>query len=167
MFSVGDRVVYGSHGVCTVAAQERQLVNRKPVIYLVLEPLGQRGSRYLVPTHNAAAMEKLRPMLSAGELTALLAAEDIRKDAWICDEGQRKLRYRELLSGGDRERLLQMICTLYRYRRAQTEAGKRCHMCDENFLRDAEKLLCSEISVVMQMLPEEAKLYLRQQLNRE
>ena len=167
MFSVGDRVVYGSHGVCTVAAQERQLVNRKPVIYLVLEPVGQRGSRYLVPTHNAAAMEKLRPMLSAGELAALLASEGIRKDAWIADEAQRKQHYRELLSSGDRERLLQMTFTLHRHKRAQTEAGKKCHMCDENFLRDAEKLLAGEIAVVMEMPPEEAKQYIRRQFTKE
>ena len=63
MFQVGDRVVYGIHGVCDIKDSETQTMDRKKVTYLVLEPLGQPGSRYMVPTHNAVAMGKLKKML--------------------------------------------------------------------------------------------------------
>lgn len=164
MFCVGEQVVYGIHGVCSVAALEKRMVDRKMVTYLVLEPLGQRGSRYLVPTHNALAMAKVRPMLTKGEMAALLDSAQVHEDAWISDENQRKQCYRELIGSGDRERLLQMTHTLYRHKKQQAEAGKKCHMCDDNFLRDAEKLLIGEISVVMEMEPEQAKTYIRQHL---
>ena len=57
MYQIGDQVVYGIHGVCCVVEQEERVIDRKRVTYLVLEPVGQDGSRYLVPTHNAAAMQ--------------------------------------------------------------------------------------------------------------
>ena len=163
-YLVGDKVIYGSHGVCTVAGQEERPVDRRNVTYLVLEPAGQGSARFLVPTHNAAAMGKLRHILSRPELEALLQSEEIRQDALIREENLRKQSYRELINSGDRLRLLQMIHTLYLHKAAQLAAGKKVHLCDENFLRDAEKLLVSELSLVLDLAPEAAKQYLRTQL---
>lgn len=59
MYQVGDKVVYGIHGVCMVVDLEERVIDRKRVIYLALEPVGQGNAKYLVPTHNAAAMAKI------------------------------------------------------------------------------------------------------------
>ncbi len=167
MYQVGDKVVYGMHGVCAVVDLEKRLVEKVQVVYLVLEPVGQQGSRYLVPTHNAAAMGKVRTILDREELEALLLSEEVRSDIWIADEGRRKQCYRELITSGDRKRLLQMIYSLYRHRRLQTAAGKKIHMCDENFLRDAEKLLCSELSITLDLPSTDARNYLREKLKED
>ena len=140
------------------------MLDGKTRVFLVLEPEGQTGCQYLVPTHNAAAMANLRPMLTVTELQQLLSSDEIRKSAWIADENQRKLTYRALISGGDRVQLLQMIYTLYRHQSKQRDQGKKFHQCDENFLRDAEKLVCSEISAVMGMDADSTRSYLRDQL---
>ena len=131
---------------------------------MILEPLGQQGSRDMVPTHNAAAMAKVKPMLNRDALESLLESDTIRKDAWIPEESQRKLCYRELITGGDRQKLVQMVHVLYRHRNTQIAAGKKIHICDENFLRDAEKQLAGEISVVLGMESAEALQYLRRKL---
>jgi len=167
MYQTGDKVVYGMHGVCVVSDIEIQMVDGKKVVYLVLEPIGQPGSRYLVPTHNAAAMAKVRPMLNNAELEALLSSERIHTDVWIRDENQRKQCYRELITSGDRQRLYQMVCSIYRFRRNQTKAGKKMHMCDDNFLRDAEKQIASEISVAFDMDYRDAMQYLREKLKED
>ena len=164
MYQTGDKVVYGMHGVCLVADLEEREVDHKQVIYLVLEPLGQQGSRYMVPTHNVAAMAKVKPMLNRDALESLLESDTIRKDAWIPEESQRKQCYRELITGGDRQKLVQMVTSLYRHRRTQNAAGKKIHICDDNFLRDAEKQLAGEISVVLDMESTEALQYLRRKL---
>ena len=164
MNQVGEQVVYGIHGICNIVAQEERTVDRKRVTYLVLEPVGQHGSRYLVPIHSEAAMGKLRPMLTPDELEALLRSDRIRQDCWIQDENRRKQTYRELIGSGDRERLMAMVSTLYRHRAAQAAAGRKCHMCDENFLRDAERILTGEFSVVLNMPPEQVRQYLRSSL---
>lgn len=167
MYQVGDKVVYGIHGVCVVADQEECLIDRKRVTYLVLEPVAQDGSRYMVPTHNAAAMAKVKPMLSREELEALMDSDEVQADGWIRDENQRKQTYRELIGSCDRARLMQMVRTLYRHRKAQAAAGKKTHLCDENFLRDAEKLLVSEFSIVLDMEPDQARQYIRNKLKED
>ena len=167
MYQIGDKVVYGVHGVCVVVDQEERVIDRKHLTYLALEPLSQDGSRYLVPTHNDAAMAKLRRMLSKEELEALMDSEEVRSDGWVPDENQRKQTYRELISSGDRARLMRMVRTLYRHRAAQTAAGRKCHLCDENFLRDAEKLLTGEVSVVMGLENDAAKQYIRNKLKED
>lgn len=164
MVESGQWVVYGAHGVCRVVGTEKQLVNRKRTEYLVLEPLSQNESRFYVPTANPTAMAKLKQVLQPEELQQLLGSELIRQDVWIKEENLRKQHYRELISGGDRVALLQMVCTLYRYRDSQMAAGKKFHQCDDNFLRDAEKQLASEIALVLEMTPEAARDYLREQL---
>lgn len=80
MYQVGDQVVYGMHGVCCVLPEEKKVIEHKTVTYLVLEPVGQAGARFLVPTHNAAAMGKIHPMLTKEELDAMLSSSEVRAD---------------------------------------------------------------------------------------
>jgi len=167
MYQQGEMVVYGIHGVCRVTGQETRMVDRKTVMYLVLEPVGQEGTRYLVPSHNAAAMGKLSPMLKPEELDALICSDAVRCSSWIGDENVRKQTYRELISSGDRVGLMRMIHALYRHGNAQKKAGKKFHMADENFLRDAERLLAGEISMIKGISQEEAKIIIRTKLNEE
>lgn len=166
MYQIGDRVVYGIHGICQVVATEERKVDRKHVTYLVLEPVSQGGSRYLVPTHNEAAMGKLRKVLTCEELKVMLCSDQIHQGDWIAEENRRKQTYRELIAGGDRMALLEMICTIYRHKDIQFAAGKKVHQCDDNFLRDAEKLLAGEIAIVMEMEHPQALAFLREQLKR-
>ena len=156
--------MYGVHGVCRVVGTEKQLVNRKRTLYLVLEPLSQSESRFYLPADNPTARGKLRAVLSREELTALLGSDEVRRDVWIQEENRRKLHYRELIGSGDRVALMQMVATLYRYKAEQLAAGRKFHQSDDNFLRDAERLLASEIALVMELSPEDARNYLRQQL---
>ena len=165
MYQIGDWVVYGVHGVCHVIGIEKQLVNRKRTQYLVLEPLAQTESRFYLPLENPTAMAKLKTVLTKEALTELLASDAAHQDLWIADENQRKQQYREMINGGDRVSLMKMITSLYRYKSAQIAAGRKFHQSDENFLRDAEKLLASEIALVMELSQEDAKNYLRLQLN--
>jgi len=161
MFQRGDRVIYGIHGVCDVIGVDDQRIDGKTVPYLVLEPIAQPGSRYMVPTHNPAAMGKVKTMLTRQELQQLIQSDQVRRDCWNRDEGQRKQTYRELISSGDREQIMAMVHTLYCHSSEQKAAGRKVHVCDDNFLRDAEKLLISEVSIVMDMDTDLARSYVR------
>jgi len=164
MYQIGQRVVYGIHGVCKITGQVERKVDKKNVTYLVLEPADQSGSQFLVPLHNPVAMGKLRPMLSKEDLEALLQSERVHMDTWIPDENRRKQTYRELIGSGDRTRLMQMVHTLYRHQISQAAKGRKCHLCDENFLRDAEKLLMSEVTVTLGLEQDQARSYIRTKL---
>jgi len=165
VLQLGDRVVYGIHGVCALVDIEQRTIDRKKADYYVLEPLNQPGSRYYVPTHNQIAVSKLRPLLTAQELEALLSCHDTQVDVWIADENHRKQRYRELINSGDRAALISMIRSLQEHKQAQLAAGRKFHLCDENFLKDAQKLLSSEFSLVLNIPPSEVGTYIQKRLS--
>lgn len=167
MYQVGQQVVYGIHGVCRIVDEEKRTADRKTVTYLVLEPVGQEGTRFFVPVHNEAAMAKLRPMLTPETLEKLIRSPEVHSDGWIQDENGRKQAYRELISSGDRVSIMRMVHSLYLHKKHRTASGRKVHMADENFLRDAEKLLVSEISAVMGFSQEDAKGYLHRELDSE
>lgn len=160
MHKIGDLVVYGIHGVCRIAELQVQVVNRKKVEYLVLEPISQVGSKYFVPSQNEVAVSKLRPILSKAEIEALLNGDASHKDCWIEDENQRKQYYKELIVSGDRGALISMLRALQKHKLLQTECGKKFHISDANFMRDAEKVICSEFSLVLNITGEQALAYI-------
>lgn len=160
MFQVGDQVVYGIHGVCRILREEERSVDRKKIKYFALEPLDQKGAQYFVPSENPVALVKLRHLISREDLDSLLASNVIRENCWITDENHRKQRYRELINSSDRVALLRMIHTLHHHKKVQMDAGRKLHLCDENFMRDAEKLLNAEFSLVLNIAPNEVAGYI-------
>ncbi len=161
-FVCGDRVLYGIHGVCHVSEIEIRSVSGNRVEYYVLIPVAQPDSRYYVPVQNQAAVAKLHKLLTAEELDAVLHSPAVHVNAWIADESRRKLRYRELLNGSDRGAMISMVRTLHNHRTEQLAAGRKFHQCDENFLRDAEKLLNAEISIVLDIPQSDVGEYVHQ-----
>ena len=97
----------------------------------------------------------------------MITSEDVKTGEWIRDENQRKQTYRQLIGSGDRKRLMRMVHTLYRHKANQIALGKKNHLCDENFLHDAEKLLIGEISIVLHLEPEQARAYIHKNLKED
>lgn len=165
MLAIGSQVIYGIHGVCSIIDVEIRTVDRKKVEYFVLTPSEQPHARFYVPMHNEVALSKLRPLLSREELEALLASEAAHNNCWIDDENRRKLKYRELINSADRAALISMIRALHQHRENQLSAGRKFHICDDNFLRDAKKILTSEFSLVLGISPGEVEEYIEKKLN--
>lgn len=164
MFQLGELVVYGVHGVCRVSQIQEQVVDRVPRQYLVLEPVSKSGSQYMVPMHNAVAMNKLTQLLSPEELEELFQNDAIYESNWIQDENRRKQFYRDQSSTVNRQTLMQTVHTIYEHRDKMREQGRKLHVCDEAFLHDAEKVLSGEIAAVLSLDFQEALQYLRKHL---
>ena len=56
------------------------------------------------------------------------------------------------------------IRALQRHREAQLAAGRKFHLSDENFLRDAKKVLISEFSFVLEIPQSEVADYIEKKL---
>lgn len=164
MLQSGEKVIYGTHGVCSISGTESVVAGGKSRLYYVLQPIHQDGSRYLIPTDNSAALHRLIPLISAKEWEELLVSPKVRSGSWISDENQRKQYYRELTAHGSRQELLAMLAVLYDHRQTQKEKGRKVHICDEVFLRDTEKMLAEEIAYVFAFDLECAKHYLQNKL---
>jgi CarD family transcriptional regulator len=164
LYQTGDQIVYGVHGVCRIVDIETKRIDRTKISYYALEPIDQPGARYYVPTEKPAAVAKMRPLLDEAELMKLLSTSAPNQKLWIPDENQRKQQYRELVGSGEREILVSLILLLHNHRKQQEELGKKFHLCDETILRDCEKLLTSEISVVLSLPAPQALRFLREKL---
>lgn len=165
MFKCGDKVLYGSHGVCEILGVEIKKIDGKSIEYYTLQPINQPSAYFYIPTQNKVALSKLQSLLTKEEIDALLKNQASQPNAWIADENQRKQRYKELISSGDRAALISMIHALHNQRQLQQSAGRKFHLCDENFLQDAEKLLGAEFSLVLNIHQDEVSAYIQTALN--
>jgi CarD family transcriptional regulator len=164
MLQTGQLVLYGIHGVCRVSGTQQQKVDRKMVEYYVLTPVDQASACFYVPVNNQVALSKVRPLLSRDALTALLNSEEVKESCWIEEENLRKLRYREWISSGDRVALIRIFRTLTAHKKQQLLDGKKFHIVDDNFLRDALKLLSAEISLVLDIPGDKVAEYLTENI---
>jgi len=165
VLQVGSQVVYGVHGVCNITGTETRVIDRKKVEYLVLEPNDQRGAKFYVPAQNQTALSKLRPLMEKAQLEALLDTKSLETVSWIPVENLRKQKYKELITSADLSAIICMIRLLQCHRDEQLAAGRKFHLSDENFLRDARKILASECSVVLGIPKEEIFDYICGKLN--
>lgn len=161
MLQSGQLVTYGIHGVCSIMGTETKVIDRKKIEYYVLEPLDQPGSKFYVPAHNEVAVSKLRPLLTKQELENLLRDCSCQDDEWLPDENQRKQHYKELINSGDHVALLKMVRALFRHKEIQLAQGRKFHLCDENFMKDAIKLLDSEFSLVLGIKQQDVGAYIK------
>ena len=162
MYQCGELVLYGIHGICRILDLEIKIMNRKKTEYYVLSPILNEQARFYVPTQNEAAVAKLHPILTHDDWMKLLSASYLDRNVWIADESRRRVYYKEIINSGKREELLGMISALHHHKSDQIAQGRKFHISDENFLRDAEKVICSEISLVLDMPMEDAYKYIRE-----
>ena len=90
MLAVGQTVVYGTQGVCTVREISMLKLGKTKGEYYVLSPVDDPGSTVYVPTANEKLMGKLRPVLTEKEADALID-EAVREPLeWIVSDAERK-----------------------------------------------------------------------------
>ena len=151
MFQVSDVIIYGSQGVCEIAAIEEKAISGAKKTYFVLKPVKDPGSTIYAPTDNEAVRKKMRRLLTVSQINHLIDSMPEEKNVWIENVNERKECYKNLLSGGDHAALIQMIKAVYAHKKEREEAGKRLHMMDEHFFKDAEQILYNEFQYVLNL----------------
>ena len=168
MFDVGDYVVYGSNGVCSIreVRQEDFLGEKKP--YYILSPVDEIGLTIYVPVDVPELVSQMRPLLTLQEVGALIDSIPTLNDGdWIVDNRARAEQFSQILKAGDRAAMLEMLRTIYRRREKQAAIGKKLYLSDEHAFEKAERLLYGEFAVVLQIRPEEVTEYIRRRLSKE
>ena len=162
MFKVNDLIQYGADGVCRISdITEREFRGQK-VTYYVLNPVFNDRSTLYVPANNETLVSRMRYALSADEITSIIKDDSLVDLPWIENESERKLRYKEIIHGGDSVQLVRVVKTLYSHQQAQKAAGKKMHMCDERLFHDAERVLYDEYAVALGISPDEVLPHIKQ-----
>lgn len=164
MYQIGDKVCYGTEGVCSIVRIQEMKVGGAKGKYYVLRPIYRESATVYVPLDNERLIARMRPVLSQQELEALLVGADDAPLAWIDDPTERKDRFSRLLSDGSSADLLSVTCLLWRKRRQLYAAGRRMRSSDEQLLRDAEKLLTDEVALALALPRQEVPAYLHKRL---
>jgi CarD family transcriptional regulator len=80
------------------------------------------------------------------------------------NDNERKDLYRKILAGNDRTSLIRMIKSLYSHQVVQKAKGKKLHMQDERFMKEAETVLYDEFAHVLSIKREEVLPFIAQQI---
>lgn len=142
MYNVGTYVSYRSEGVCIVAEIKSQrfgILNELKDFY-VLSPISDPNSKLFVPTDNEHLVAKMRPLCSADDVNAL--AERLKEERleWIEPSRPRNNAFRDLLSEGDREKLIRLVHTVIDHQSKHVTQGDLVN------LSRAKRMLVDEFS---------------------
>ena len=156
MFQVNDVIIYGSQGVCKITAIEKKSISGAKREYFVLRPIKDQGATIYAPTDNVLVLKKMRRLLTVSEINALIDSMPDEKTVWIDNVNERKECYKNLLACGDHSALIQMIKAIYAHKKERETAGKRLHVMDDHFFKEAEQILHSEFQYVLNLSGEDA-----------
>jgi CarD family transcriptional regulator len=149
MFKINDVVVYGSQGVCEIVGINEERVDGAIRNYFVLKPKNDKGSTFYVPTWNEKAWGKMRKVMTKEDVDALIDSMPCQKITWVENENERKDAYRKILASGDQAAIISMVQALFLHKKQREAEGKRLHMSDEYFMKDAEQILYNEWQYVL------------------
>lgn len=163
-YQVNDTVLYGAHGVCTIQEIVERNITGTPVTYYVLRPIYDPKSTLFVPVNNQTLTAKMRRVLSETEIYHLIKTIPDEPGLWIANDHERKERYKEILVHGDRHQLIQLIKAIYQHKREQEQKGRKLHISDERFFREAEKMLYDEFALVLHIQPDQVLPFILEQI---
>lgn len=149
MFQVNDVVVYGAQGVCQITGIEERKLGGERKTFFVLQPKNDAGATCYVPTWNEKAWGKMRKVMTKKEVDTLIDSMPNKQPNWIENENERKEAYRRILAGGDQAAIISMIQALFSHKKEREAEGKRLHISDEQFMKEAERILYNEWQYVL------------------
>lgn len=154
MFCVGQTVLYGSNGVCMVDDVTEKRIGKTKMQYYVLKPLCNNTSTLFVPTANQQLVSKMRRILTEDEAEAILRDLPPCGD-WNDNKQERSEQFRAIITEGSCVELIRLIRLVRTHGQEQLAGGKRLHISDERFLKEAEKMICEEFSLVLHISRDE------------
>lgn len=169
MFELGDKVVYGGVGICSVEAIG---LPQKPLpgsdaqrLYYTLRPLHDSGVVY-TPVDGKVFM---RPVMSRQQACELIDSlpQVTALETTARDYRQQAEQYRAALKSHSTGELLRLLKTLWIRQCHCRASGKAMGKVDKQFQQTAEKFLYEELSCALDIPTEEVRTFIRQRLEAE
>ena len=150
MFKVKNYVLY-NYNVCKI----KEIIRINDKDYYVLVPITDESLLIKVPTTQEGI--NIRRLLTKKEIKELINKVN---DIELIDVPDHKLEqeYKRLLNTGDRKDLISIIKTTYIRNKKRKDNGKKLGEKDSIYFNLAEKALYNEISIVLKIDVEKARL---------
>lgn len=150
-YKTGDVVVFGAEGLCRIEDITEKKFGKEIIQYYVLRQLMRENSVNYIPVNNEKSVSKMRPILTAEEITELISQMPLEETPWIENNRERQQQFKEIILYGDSKDLIRLVRNLYIKRRQQEAKGRRLYAADERVFKDAENIVFEEISYVLDM----------------
>lgn len=151
MYQVGDKIIYGSEGVCTVEKIDVMNISgiKSDRLYYYLAPV-YRGGMIYAPVDTPVCM---RSIISKEEALELIDKIPQIPPQVLNDKNIRVLseHYQSVIKSCRCEALVGVIKAIYKKRCAAEEKGKKLGVVDERFMNKAEDMLWGELAVALDM----------------
>ena len=146
MFSKGEYVVYGNHGVCYV--EDITYLNMPGSdterLYYVLRPTNAKGSTVYSPTDNVRV--PLRTVMTTEEAQEVLEEMPQIHEAEVANERFREETYKEIMKSCDFRQIAGLTKLLVKRRKQRLKQGRKFTSLDERYLKASDDFLSSELS---------------------
>lgn len=149
MFKINDLVMYSNNGACRILEETEKDYFGKTEKCFILEPVFGNKMKIFLPLSNPLLLSKLRHLLTKKEIADILKNLPTEGEEFIPIDAERKKKYLEIISSCDQARIIGILKTLYQKREEQIALKKKVHICDEQLIREAEKVLFDEFSLVL------------------
>lgn len=162
MFSKGDKVVYGSTGVCLVTDMcEKELIRGKKQQYYVLTPVYQQNSVIYAPVEGGKVT--MRHIMSTEEANQLIQKiPEISESATPRTIGPEEIK--AAFSDRTCQGLVEITAAIYAKRKAARAVNKKLGFIDEKYMHQAEGLLFGELSAALDIPYERVHNYIFEKL---
>lgn len=166
MYQIGDKIIYGSNGVCEI--EEIKMIEvphtSEEKAYYIIKPVFQE-CRISVPTDTKMFM---RPIISADEANALIDGIPQVDAKPYYNTALRQLQeyYEKKLSTHECGDLVEMTISLHRKREEVLSQKRKFGAIDERYMKRAEDLLFGELSVALGIEKHSVRNYIHTRLEK-
>ena len=164
MYKPGDRIIYGSTGVCRVKEiTTPDFEKDKSRKYYALEPVYQDGVIY-TPVDTKVFM---RPVISREEAHDLIDQIPTMQTEAYHNNVLRELEehYNEYLKSHDCGDLLELGRSIYMKRKELLSQHRKFGAVDERFMKRAEDLLYGELAVALDIEKNKVEAYIAERVD--
>ena len=149
MYQVGEKIIYGSNGVCLIEEIKMIQVPKsdEEKAYYIIKPMFQE-CRISVPVDTKMFM---RPIISEAEALALIESIPTVEATPYYNTALRQLQdyYEKRIASRSCEELVSLTLSIYRKREEMLSQKRKFGAIDERYMKRAEDLLFGELSVVL------------------
>ena len=158
MFQPGEKIIYGSSGVCAVteiSVPPFAGKNEKDRLYYKLRPLGGTETIY-APVDTAVFM---RPIMTRAEAEALVARMPSIPEEQCSSRSITLLRqqYESILRDHSCEAYVALVKGIW----LKGCSGKKLGQTDQRYMKRAEDMLYGELAAALDLAPGEVQAYIK------
>lgn len=163
-FEKGEKVLYSINGVCEITDITERFFGKTVMRYYVLKPISNNEATLFVPVNNENLVRKMKRLMTQPQLDEVLNAVSSKDVEWNSNEAVRKEEFRNTISFGNVSEILILLKSIWIHGRMQNSKGRKLHISDEMYLREAEKIIKEEISTVIGVEQDEVIPYIKNKI---